>query len=248
MWKTLGDRFAVLRRRQGLRQTDLADITGLSRHIIGRLERGDCDRMLFAAAQTVADALGARLVVYLTWHGEQLDRLIDAGHAELQNATATLLAAAGWVCAVEVSFNHYGDRGRYDILAYHAATGIVLVIEVKTAIGDVQATLGQLDVKLRLARHVARERGWTVRHVVPMLVIAHERQQHRIVARHAALFASFALRSHSARAWLRHPTATPGGLLIYLPLREARAVSHRRADRSQRVRRGKTADAHSVQP
>ena len=119
-------------------------------------------------------------VVHLSWQGELLDRLVDAAHAELQDAVVDLLTAAGWICAVEVSFNHFGERGRYDVLAYHAATGIVLVIEVKTAIGDIQATLGQLDVKVRLAREVARERGWRVRRVVRMLVIADERQQHRI--------------------------------------------------------------------
>lgn len=245
MWKALGERFRVLRRRLGLRQADLAAMTGLSRQMISRLERGECDRMLFAAADTVAQALGARLVVYLSWQGEQLDRLVDAAHAELQNAAVNLLTAAGWLCAVEVSFNHYGDRGRYDILAYHAATGILLVIEVKTALGDVQATLGQLDVKVRLARDVAQERGWRARHVVRMLVIADLRQQHRLVARHSGLFAQFALRSHSARAWLRHPSSDIGGLLIYLPLTDPRTIAARRSSRGTRLRAGKTTHAHA---
>jgi transcriptional regulator with XRE-family HTH domain len=244
MWTALGERFRVLRRRLGLRQADLAAMTGLSRQVIGRLERGECDRMLLAAADKVAQTLGARLVVYLSWQGEQLDRLIDAAHAELQNAVVGFLTAAGWLCAVEVSFNHYGDRGRYDILAYHPATGILLVIEVKSAIGDVQATRGQLDVKLRLARTVARERGWNARHVARLLVIADERQQHRIVRRHAALFAIFALRSHAARAWLRHPTVDADGLLIYLPLTHARTVAARRSSRGARLRTVNPTHAH----
>ena len=246
MWKALGERFRVLRRFLGLRQADLAAMTGLSRQMISRLERGECDRMLFAAADKVAQALGARLVVYLSWQGEQLDRLVNAAHAELQNAVVNLLTAAGWLCAVEVSFNHYGDRGRYDILAYHAATGIVLVIEVKTAIGDVQATLGQLDIKRRHASAVARDRGWNPRHVVTMLVIADERQQHRIITRHSGLFAQFALRSHSARGWLRHPTSDIGGMLIYLPLIDARTVAARRSSRGTRLRAGKTTHAQAA--
>lgn len=242
----MGERFRVLRRRLGLRQVDLAAMTGLSRQMISRLERGECDRMLFATADTVAKALGGRLMVYLSWQGEQLDRLVDAAHAELQNAVVNLLTAAAWLCAVEVSFNHYGDRGRYDILAYHAATGILLVIEVKTALGDVQATLGQLDVKRRLASAVARDRGWDPRHVVTMLVIADERQQHRIIARHSALFAGLALRGHSARAWLKHPHALESGLLIYLPLADARTVNVRWSQRGTRVRRSKVTDAHAT--
>jgi transcriptional regulator with XRE-family HTH domain len=232
--------------RLGLRQADLAAATGLSRQTISRLEQGTCDRMVFAAADRVAQALGARLVVYLSWQGEQLDRLVDAAHAELQNAAVNFLTAAGWLCAVEVSFNHYGDRGRYDILAYHPATGTLLVIEVKTAVGDVQATLGQLDVKLRLARTVARERGWNARHVARLLVIADERQQHRIVHRRAALFASFALRSHAARAWLRHHTAGADGLLIYLPRTDARTLAAGRSSRRQRQRASKETNAHAV--
>ncbi|MEO8511112.1 MAG: helix-turn-helix domain-containing protein [Chloroflexota bacterium] len=246
MWTTLGERFRVLRRRLGLRQIDVAAMTGLSRQMISRLERGECDRMLFAVADKVAAALGARLVVYLSWQGEQLDRLVDAGHAELQNAVVNLLTAAGWLCAVEVSFNHYGDRGRYDVLAYHRASGIVLVIEVKTAIGDVQAALGQLDVKGRLALGIARDRGWQARHVVTMLVIADERQQHRIVARHAALFAAFALRGHSARSWLRRPSAGSANLLIYLPLTDVRTLNARRSQRGARIRSGNPTDAHAT--
>ena len=218
MWKSLGHRFRLLRRKLGLRQVDVAARTGLSRETISRLERGLSDQMVFDTARRIADALGARLIVGLSWQGEQLDRLVDAGHAALQNAIAALLTAAGWLCAIEVSFNHYGDRGRYDILAFHPATGILLVVEVKTAIGDVQATLGQLDVKVRLAMRVARERGWQPRAVVSMLVIADTRQQQRIVARHENLFARFSLRGQAARGWLRHPASGVSGLLIYLPL------------------------------
>lgn len=217
MWKSLGYRFRALRRKLGLRQVDLAARTGLSRETISRLERGLADQMVFATAGRIAHALGARLIISLSWQGEQLDRLIDAGHAELQNATAALLTAAGWLCAVEVSFNHYGDRGRYDILAFHPATGILLVVEIKTAIGNVQATLGQLDVKVRMGTLVARERGWRPRAVVSMLVIADARQQQRIVAAHASLFARFSLRGQKARGWLRHPAPDATGLLVYLP-------------------------------
>lgn len=88
-----------------------------------------------------------------------------------------------------MSFNQYGERGRYDLLAFHPATGIVLVVEIKTAVGDVQATLGILDVKVRLALDIARQHGWSEpRIAIPALVIADERQQHRVLHQHAALF------------------------------------------------------------
>lgn len=188
----------------------------------------------------------ARLFFGLTWNGEQLDRLVDAGHAELQNAMAARLSAAGWLVAVEVSFNHYGDRGRYDLIAYHPATRIVLVVEIKTGIGNVQATLGILDMKVRLATNVAREQGWDRASVaIPALVIADERQQHRIIHRHAALFARFAVRARSARAWVRRPVGGVTGLLLYLPLTDARTVGVRAANRGHRVRKPPT-DATSA--
>ena len=149
-----------------------------------------------------------------------------------------MLTAAGWLVAAEVSFNHYGDRGRYDLLAHHAALALVLAVEVKTAIGDVQETLGRLDMKVRLARDIARARGWhTATVACPVLVVADERQQHRIVARHSALFARFDLRGRPARAWLVHPSPDVSGVLVYLRLTNARTVSVRCATRGRRVRK-----------
>lgn len=238
VWKAIGQRFTVLRRRLELTQVELAQRAGVSRGVIQRIEHGNWTSIQVGRLDRVASALGARLQILLTWNGEQLDRLVDAGHAELQNAFAQLLIAAGWLVAVEVSFNHYGERGRYDILAYHPASGILLVIEVKTGIGDVQATLGTLDVKVRLARDVATTQGWSqVSAVVPVLVLADERQQHRLVAAHAALFSRFGLRGRSGRAWLKAPTLGPTGLLTYLRLTNARMVSVRKASRGQRVRK-----------
>lgn len=211
-------------------------MAGVSRQVVQRIEWGRWSGIPVDKVERVAAALGARLQVGLTWHGEQLDRLVDAGHAELQNTVGTMLRAAGWLVAVEVSFNH-GDRGRYDILAFHPATRIVLVVEIKTAIGDVQATLGVLDVKVRLARRVAEEQGWEQPVVaIPALVIAGERQQHRLVAAHDALFARFATRARTARAWVRRPSVGVSGLLMYVPLTNARLVGVRTATRGDRVR------------
>lgn len=237
MWRSVGRRYRVLRRHRRLRQEDLAALSGVSRQVVQRIESGRWDGIGVAKIHRVATALGAHLFVGLTWNGEQLDRLVDAAHAELQNAMAALLRAAGWVVAVEVSFNHYGDRGRYDLIAYHPATRIVLVVEIKTGIGDVQATLGILDMKVRLALEIAREQGWDRPSVaIPALVIADERQQHRIVRKHAALFERFAVRARSARAWLRRPIDGVSGLLLYLPLTDARTVGLRAANRGERVR------------
>jgi hypothetical protein len=68
----------------------------------------------------------------------------------------------GWSIAPEVSFSIWGERGLIDILAWHAPTRSLLVIELKTAIVDVSGLVGTVDRKRRLAPEIARSRGWQV--------------------------------------------------------------------------------------
>lgn len=190
---------------------------GISRAAVSRLERGLISPMTVRALDAVARALGASLSMQVEWHGERLDRLMDAAHAELQELVAALLTAAGWVVHVEVSFNRYGDRGRIDLLAIHPTLRIAVVVEIKSGIGDVQDTLGRLDVKVRVARPVARELGLgELVAVVPVLVIGDSRAARTVVATHGSLFGRFDVRGRAARAWIRQPGGViPGGLLWF---------------------------------
>ena len=144
--------------------------------------------------------------------------MADARHAALQNSMAKLLRAAGWTVEVEVSFNHYGDRGRIDVLAFHAAMRVLLVIEIKTMLADAQEVLGRLDVKVRVAPIVARERGWDLAAAVPALVIVDGSTARRRVVANSALFASLDLRARGATAWLSEPrrSPVPGGILLFV--------------------------------
>ncbi|HET7685331.1 MAG TPA: helix-turn-helix transcriptional regulator [Candidatus Limnocylindria bacterium] len=217
MWRRLGLQLRTLRRHHHLTQARLAEVSGVSRSAIQRLETGQAGRVRLDVLDRLAAALGARLLVSVAWQGAALDRLLDAGHARLQNAIADMLAAAGWQVAVEVSFNHYGDRGRCDVLAFHPRTGILLVVEVKTAVGDLQDLLGRLDVKARLGPHLAALQGWPrPAETVRMLVFPDQRSVHRAVATHAALFRRFTMRGQAARGWLRHPRPGSGSLLVFL--------------------------------
>lgn len=247
MWRRGGDEMRVLRRRLQLTQADLGAQAGVSAATVRRVERGSWDAVPVGALTRMAGALGARVRFDISWRGEGLDRLVDAGHAELQDRTASLLRDGGWQVAPEVSFNHYGDRGRCDLLARHATTGIMLVVEVKTAIGDLQDLVGRLDVKVRLGGHLAATRGWPPpARVIPMLVLGEERQQYRIVGSHPSLFATFELRGRSARAWVRRPRPTTG-LLVRFRLTKARLVTIRAASRGQRVRK-RLVDPTSAEP
>jgi hypothetical protein len=62
------------------------------------------------------------------------------------------------------------------------------VIEVKSVVPDVQATLVTLDRKERLAPEIARTRGWDAAVVAKLLVVRNDRTSRRRIEVHAATF------------------------------------------------------------
>lgn len=197
----------ALRRRRGWTQQRVAVEARVSRSVVGRIERGRADRVAVYVLVRVAAALGATVSTRLLWHGEGLDRLLDAGHALLGDAGLRLLQSLEWEAATEVSFNIRGERGTIDILAFHPPTGSLLVIEIKTVVPDLQAMLGTLDRKSRLATEVARSRGWDVRTVSRLLVLPDDRTARRRVARHAATFAGILFLTGVPQVGARHRVA-----------------------------------------
>ena len=156
-----GSDVRLLRRRRGWSQRRLAAEARVSRWAVAAVEGGvrtDFGSSLIA----ITAALGGYLSVRILYQGEALDRLRDRRHAALIDAMVRRLRADGWDVVTEVSFNLYGERGSIDILAFHAATRALLVIEVKTVVPDVGGMLSTLDRKVRLAPDIARERGWDV--------------------------------------------------------------------------------------
>jgi transcriptional regulator with XRE-family HTH domain len=233
-----GRQVRALRRRRGWRQIDLAVSARTSRATVSRVELGRAGEVSLAAIETIARALSARVELAVSWNGEGLDRLLDADHAALVNRVAGGLRALEWDVAVEVSFNIRGERGSIDILAFHAGTGVVLVIEVKSVVPDLQAMVFTLDRKARLALEIAANRGWDARAVGRILVVADGRTTRRRVAEHAALFdAAFPARSAAVKRWIRRPNAgRPFSGLWFLANDRRASVRHRVVGR-QRVTR-----------
>jgi hypothetical protein len=163
-------------------------------------------------------------------------------HAALVDTFVRLLRGLGWVVEVEVSFSIWGERGSIDILAFHPLFGALLVVEIKSAIADSQATLHGLDRKARLAREVTRARGWDVRHVSRLLVIGATATSRRRVARLAATYdAALPDRGTATRRWLRRPDRPIAGLLFVADDRQdgARKASVAR-ERVRKPRRAQT--------
>lgn len=225
----LGRQYRALRMRGRLRQDDVSDRAGVSRSEVGRTERGQADRLRLATLDRIAAALGARLEIRLTWNGEGLDRLLDAAHAALVEATVERLRRAGWECAVELTFNVWGERGSVDVLAFHRSSRTLLVVEVKSVVPDVQAMLMTLDRKARLAPELARQREWNAISVGRLLVIGESRTSRRRIEAHRAIFdAALPARGVAVRAWMRDPDNRPPlAGLMFLSSGRPTAARHR---------------------
>lgn len=206
----------ALRLRRGWRQADLAHLAGLSRDVVHRIEASQLAGVTIGSLDGVISALQAELVVEVRWRGAQLDSLIDRLHAALVTAVAERLQRSGWMTQVEVSFNHYGDRGRCDLVAWHPAERILLIVEVKTRLGNLQETLGRQDVKVRLGAEIAAQLGFGApRYVVPALVLVEHGANRRQICTYDALFRRYTLRGKSALAWIRRPGSPVTGLLWF---------------------------------
>ncbi len=206
----------ALRTRLDLTQQRAGARVRISDSQVSRIEHGRVGRIPFATLQQYGQALGADVELNVRWRGEGVDRLVDEAHARIVGVVVALLRGFGWEVAVEVSFAIAGERGSIDVFAWHPLIQVVIVVEVKSAIGDSQATLHVLDRKTRLAPQIAQERGWACHGVARLLVLGETRTARRQVARHASVFAAaFPLRGRAVARWLREPTrAGIGGLMF----------------------------------
>jgi transcriptional regulator with XRE-family HTH domain len=205
----VGAMFRFLRIRRGWRQIDVAARAGVSQSQVSRIERGHLATVTIETLRRVAAVLDLRIDVVGRWRGGDLDRLLAAGHSALYEAVATRLRGlAGWAFASEVSFSIDGERGIVDILAWHAATRSLLVIELKTEFMDVNELVGTLDRKRRLARRIAAERGWLrdAATVSAWVIVVDGSANRRRAAEHATMLGSaYPVDGRAIRTWLRRP-------------------------------------------
>ena len=195
--------------------------------MISRLETGHIDEVTFATLRAVAQALDARMEVDLCWKGGALDRLLDERHAALVGATVSMLAHRGWRTQVEVSYSHFGERGSIDVVGWHVESDTLLVVEVKTELVSVEATLRKLDEKVRLAPVVVPwpdTQSASVADQLPprrprsigrLLLLPATTTSRRRVARHApVLDTALPMRGEEIRGWLRRPTGAAAGIIL----------------------------------
>jgi len=176
--------------------------------------------------RAIAAALEIGLPFEPRWRGPALDRLRDAGHAAAVEAVAAELARHGWDVLIEVGFSRYGERGSVDVAGWRATDCALLIVEVKTSLVDLQATLAAIDRKRRIVpRELLRERGWRPTAVGVALVVVDSSTARDVIVRHRSIFDSaFPSRTVAVRHWLESPTGDLRGLWFLRVTRRVRAT------------------------
>jgi len=208
----------AVRIKRGWRQSDLAKASRVSRATISRIERGHMDALALKTIRRIAAALDVRVDLTPRWRAGELDRLLNAKHSQLHEAVARWFGdeLPAWVLRPEVSFAIYVERGVIDIVAWHAASRSLLVIELKTDIVDVNELIGTLDRKRRLAPQIVAPFGWVPNTVSVWLVVAEGRTNRRRIAAHEAMLrAAFPADGRTIGSWLHDPAGEIAALSLW---------------------------------
>ena len=119
---------------------------------------------------------------------------------------AKLLVDAGWEVKPEVSFSHFGERGVVDLVARHARSGALLLVELKTEIVDVNDLLATMNRRHRLAGVIAESCAWDLGSVSQWIVVLQSRTNQRRLADHkTAIRAAFPVDGRAVRGWIERP-------------------------------------------
>lgn len=214
----VGASLRAIRIRRRLRQTDVSSGAGIPRRVAILIESGRLEQVRFGDIRAYARALGARFDGSILWQGADLDRMLNRGHARLHEAvTAWLADVGGWLAVPEVSFSYSGERGVIDIVAWHAATRTILIVELKTRIVDISDLMTTMDIRARMAMRIAHDRGWTPAAIGLWVVVAPSRTNSRILAEHATVLrAKFPQDGRVIRGWLARPSGAVAAL-SFLP-------------------------------
>lgn len=199
----------LLRRRAGLRQTDLAT----PRWIAQEIEAGRAGRLPVNYLRNHFATLGAKAQLTIWWNGAALDRLFDQRHADIVEVTGRTLSKYGFTLKAEYSFNEFGERGSIDLFAGNERSRTVFVGEAKSEWGSLEETLRRQDAKVRLAPKLARDAfGWHPAAIASVLVFPDESTARRVADRYSAALSGYPARSREIRRWLKRPDGHLAGI------------------------------------
>lgn len=198
----------------GWSQRALAARAGTSQSVVSRLEAGRPESFDLAVVGRTFETLGIRLQTSFDLPPlAATARQRDAGHARCVGHVAQRLRRDGYLVATEVEVGDGRWRGWIDILAIHPATGLLVVIEVKTELRDAGAELRRFTSYEREAWTAARRLGWAPRRRIGALLLLRTDDTDSFVdANRPLLRLGFGGSSAILFDWLTHPRgATPNG-------------------------------------
>jgi transcriptional regulator with XRE-family HTH domain len=214
---TIGRLFRQVRLRLGWRQADVAARARIARSVYSDAERGHLDQLTVATLRRIAGVLEVRLNIEPSWRGGRIERVLSGRHATMAERVTAMLVGAGWIVRPEASFNHFGERGVVDLVAWHPQTKALLLIEIKTELVDPSGLLATTDRRRRLATVIAGESGWDPAVIAQWVVLAEGRTNQRRVAAHRSLLrAAFPANGRAVAGWLANPVR-PLDALWFLP-------------------------------
>jgi transcriptional regulator with XRE-family HTH domain len=217
-----------LRKAIGWTQRELGARIGMAQSEISRLERGVLTDLTLATAERVLGAMGARLVVSIeTPLLTDRQRQREPAHARCSAHVAARLERAGWQVATEVEIGGDRSRGWIDVLAFHASTGMLLVIEIKTEIHDLGAIQRSLGWYEREAWMAARRLGWQPGWSVGcLLLLATDANDTRVAANRHPFAIGFPARATDLARVVagRSEAITPGRAVAMIDPRSRRAA------------------------
>jgi transcriptional regulator with XRE-family HTH domain len=236
----LGALLRAVRIRRRLRQEDVAAGVGVDRSWVSRIERGHLRDVSTARMRAIASVLEVRLDIVPSWRGGEVARVVNERPSRLHELFAAHLARKPvWEFATEVSFSSWGKRGVIDILAWHAARRVLLVVELKTEISDPAGLIVQVDRYRRLAPEIGRDRGWHAASVATWVLLAESDLNRRQLARHRVMLRNaFPLDGRLLRRWLRDPVCEDAGAVNGLAFlaNAGPAITNPRLGPTKRVR------------
>lgn len=189
-------------------------MAGVPLNDLKRIEGGNAGSVRLNRIRRILEMQGGRARLVPWWNGAAADRLLDKRHAAIVERVVRLLKLRGWTVYVEVSFSEFGERGSIDILAARRAEQVVIICEIKTALGSLEETNRVLDLKVRLAPTIVFKRlGWRPTNVARLLIVPSKNSMRRVLDAHSAtMHAIYPARGREVRAWLRRPDSTISGL------------------------------------
>jgi transcriptional regulator with XRE-family HTH domain len=210
----VGRSLRVLRLRKRLTQEQLGTRADVSQSAVSLAERGHIDRLSLRTLRRLFGAVDAGLDCRVVWRGGAVDRLLDARHAAVVEATVAALRGLGWEVEVEVSFAFGREVGSIDVVAVRRDLAAAAMFEIKSDITSIEELGRRTDIKERLLPRIAEERfGFRPGAIARILVAGESSGIRARVVRHAATFDRlFPGRNVHVRRWLRDPQGRFAGI------------------------------------